>query len=145
MFTNSQFLRAALLGNRLRIPSNSRLKQACSENVQLPDVTYTAICARIRHEVKDPPIQHGTTAEVYSAYSSSRECQIESRKTEETRLYRQNSVLKSTKECSLTKALDESDPTCPLCNQAPQDLQHWLPSDRETEIFLVRTREDWIA
>ena len=94
---------------------------------------------------KDPPTKHERTAEVYSAYSSSRECQIESRKTEETRLYRQNSVLKSTKECSLTKALDESDPTCPLCNQAPQDLQHWLPSDRETEIFLVRTREDWIA
>ena len=65
-----------ILGNEI---ADSVAKQACSENAQLPGVTYTSICARIRHMVKDPPIQHERTAEVYSAYSSSRECQIRSR------------------------------------------------------------------
>ena len=55
-------------------------KQACSEKAQLPDVIYTSIFSRIRHMVKDPPIRHKRTAEVYSAYSSSREYQIRSRK-----------------------------------------------------------------
>ena len=43
-----------------------------------PGVTFT--CARIRHLVKDPSIQHERAADVYSAYSSSRECQIGNRK-----------------------------------------------------------------
>ena len=59
-----------VLGNEI---ADSVAKQAYSENAQLPGVTYTSICARIRHMVIDTPIQHERTAEVYSAYSSSRE------------------------------------------------------------------------
>ena len=56
-----------ILGNEIAVPV---VKQACSENAQLLGVTYTSICARIRNIVKNPPIQHERTAEVYSAYSS---------------------------------------------------------------------------
>ena len=66
-----------ILGNEL---ADSVAKQACSENAQLPIVTYTSICAEIRQVVKDPPIQHKKTVEVYSPHSSHRECRIVSRK-----------------------------------------------------------------
>ena len=46
-----------LLGNEM---ADYVAKQACSEKAQLPGVT---ICARIRHTLKDPPIQHERTAE----------------------------------------------------------------------------------
>ena len=65
-----------ILGNEM---ADYVAKQECSENA-LPGVTYTSICARIRHMVKDPPIQHEGTAEVYSAYSSSRECKLRIRR-----------------------------------------------------------------
>ena len=42
--------------------ADSVAKQACSENAQLPVVTYTSICAHIRDMMKDPPIQHERTA-----------------------------------------------------------------------------------
>ena len=51
--------------------------------------------------VKNSPIQHEKTAEVYRAYNSSRECHI---RAEETTHYWQNSVLESTKDYALTKA-----------------------------------------
>ena len=59
--------------------AESVAKQVCSENAELPGVTYTSICARIIQMVKDPPGQHERTAEVYSAYRSSREYKILSR------------------------------------------------------------------
>ena len=100
VFTDSQFLCAALLGKstgldslrfkikglrrQIKFPGHSDIlvnemadyvtKQACTENAQLPGLTYTPICARIRHIVKHPPTQHERTAEFYSTYSSSREC-----------------------------------------------------------------------
>ena len=64
-----------ILGNEM---TYSVAKQACSENAQLPGLTYTSICARVRHMVKHPPKQHERTSEVYSTYSSSRECHIQS-------------------------------------------------------------------
>ena len=65
------------LGNEME---DSVVKQVCSENGELPGVTNTSICARIRHMIKNPHIQHERTAEVYSAYSSSKKCQIQSRR-----------------------------------------------------------------
>ena len=53
-----------ILGNEF---ADSVVKQACSENAQLLGVTYTFKCARIRHVVKDPPIQHERMSEIYSA------------------------------------------------------------------------------
>ena len=62
------------------IPENSNIlpkemtdfvaKRVCSKNGQILSVTYISICARIKQMVKDPPIQHERTAEVYSTYSS---------------------------------------------------------------------------
>ena len=42
-----------MLGNEI---ADSAAKQACSEDAQLPGVTYIYICAQIRNMVKDPPI-----------------------------------------------------------------------------------------
>ena len=88
-----------ILGNEI---ADYVAKKVFSENAQLPGVTYTSICARVRHMVKDSPIQHERTVEVYSAHSSPLEnARYEA---EATKLYRQNSVLESTKDCALTKA-----------------------------------------
>ena len=85
-------------------------KQACSENMQRSNVTYTATCVRIRHMVKNPPIQNDMImAEIYSAYSSSREGQIENRRDQ---ILLVNSVLRKYKGLRAYKSLlDGSDPT----------------------------------
>ena len=103
-----------ILGNEI---ANYVAKQACSENSQLPGVTYTSICARIRHIVKYPPIKHERTAEVYSTYSSSRECQIRSRSDQTVLAKLRTGKYKGLH--AYKSLLDEPDPTCPLSNQEP--------------------------
>ena len=81
--------------------------------------------------VKYSPMQHERTTEVYSAYSYSRDCQIRSR-TDQTLLAK----LRTGKYKGLRaykSLLDGSDPTCPLCNQEPQDIQHRLQRCQATE------------
>ena len=104
--------------------AESVAKQVCSENAELPGVTYTSICARIIQMVKDPPGQHERTAEVYSAYRSSRERQIRSKRDQNLLAKLRTGKYKGLRAYKIL--LDGSDPTCPLCNQEPQDLQHWL-------------------
>ena len=67
--------------------------------------------------VKAQPIQHETTAVVYSTYSLSRKCQK----------YEIEILAKlRTEKCIGLRAYkslsDGPDLTCPLCNQEPQDL-----------------------
>ena len=81
--------------------------------------------------IKDPPIKHERTAEVYSAYSSSRECQIRIRRDQTLQAKLCTGKYKGLRACK--SLLDGSDPTCPLCNQEPQDLQHWLQRCQATE------------
>ena len=109
--------------------TDSATKQERSENAQLPGVTYTSICARIRHMIKDP--QHERTAKVYSAYSSPRECQIRSRR-DQTLLAKLRTVMYKGLR-AYKSLLYGSDPTYPLCNQEPQDLQYWLQRCQATE------------
>ena len=104
--------------------ADSVVKQACSENAQLPGVTYTSICARIRHVIKHPPTQHEITAEAYSAYSSSREFQIQNRRYQTLLAKLCTGKYKGLRPYKIL--LDGCETTCPLCNQEPQDLQHWL-------------------
>ena len=89
------------------------------------------IWARIRHMIKDPHIQHVKTAEVYSAYSSSRECQIRSRSDQTLLAKLRTGKYKGLR--AYKSLLDGSDPTCPLCNQEPQDIQHRLQRCQATE------------
>ena len=85
--------------------TDSVAKEVCSKNVQLTGVNYTFIWARIRYMVKDPHIQHERTAKIYSAYSSSREYQIGSR--------RDQNLLKKHRTGKYKKLLDGS-PHMPL-------------------------------
>ena len=102
-------------------------KHACSENLQLLGVTYTYICPRIRHVVKDPPIQHERTAKVCNAYNSSRECQIGSRRDQtllakvRTGKYKELCAYKSLLDISLQSGAARS-----------SAMVTEMPSDRET-------------
>ena len=118
-------------------------KQTCSKNVQLPDVVSTAIYARTRHVVDNPPIQHERTAEVFSAYSSSRECQIWSRRDQT--LLAKHLTGKYKGLLAYKSLLDGPGSTSPLCNQEPQDLQHRLNRFQTTEKlrFNLLGKESW--
>ena len=100
-----------ILGNEI---ADSVAKQASSENTQLLGITYTNICTRIKHMVKDPPTQHERMAEVYSAYSSSRECQIGRRRYQNLLLKLNTGTYKGLH--AYKSLLDGSDPTCLICN-----------------------------
>ena len=74
--------------------------------------------------VKDSLIQHERTAEVYSACSSSREFQMESRKDQTLLAKLLTEKYKGLRAYKIL--LDGSDPTSPLYYHEPQDLRHLL-------------------
>ena len=132
--------RSDILGNEM---ADYVAKQACSENSQLPGVTYTFICARIIHMVKNPLIEHERTAEIYRAYSSSTECQIRSRRNQ-TRLaklrtgkYKGLHLLED-----LTLHAPSAIRICKIFNTDCRDAERQRTWDL---IFSVRTQEGWIA
>ena len=81
--------------------ADSVAKQACSENTHLSGVTYTSICERIKHVVKDPHIQYEKKPLRFIARTAPPE--NTRYEAEETRIYWQNSLLESTNDYALTK------------------------------------------
>ena len=81
--------------------------------------------ARIKANRKSFGETHARTTEVYSEYSHQKEMEVSSRN--------QQSLLAKLRSGHTTlfaayrHRLDETkDPTCPLCQDGPQDLAHWM-------------------
>ena len=96
-----------------------------------------------KNMVKDPPIQHERTAEVYSAYSSSRECQIRSRRDQTLLTKLHTGKFKGLRAYKIF--LDRSDLTCPSAIRSRKIFNTGC-TDTERQrnwnlIFSVRTQE----
>ena len=101
MVTNgcvTKFLHSEILRNEI---ANSFAKQVCSENAKLPGVTYTSICARIKHVVKDHLSNMKERLRCITRTAPTENSRYEAKYTI---IYRKNFVLESTKGYALTKA-----------------------------------------
>ena len=118
------------------IPGNELADTAAKSATSLEGtgrgVSFSSACATIRHALRDPPIAHQRSAEVYSALSSVKEKEIQSR-ADQTLLAKIRSG-KFTGLRAYKHLLDPGiDPTCNLCGEEPQDLEHWLQRCPATE------------
>ena len=162
VFTDSQSLCVALLGSstaldelRLRIsrvrarlviqwipghsniPGNELADSAAKAATLAPGrgggVTYTSICSAIKAAVKDPPIQHLRTKEVYAAYSRERESGVHNR-SDQSLLAKLRSGHWTGLRAYRARVDRVSDPNCHLCGEGvPQTLEHWFQECPATE------------
>ena len=118
------------------IPGNEMADSAAKSATQLMGqgrgVSFSSACATIKHALRDPPISHQRSAEVYSALNPVRERMLTSR-ADQTLLAKIRSG-KFTGLRAYKHLLDpDCDPTCNLCGEEPQDLEHWLQRCPATE------------
>ena len=112
------------------IPGNELAEKAANEAAELKNRRYAPIWfhsarARIKANRKSFGNTHARTAKVYAEYSNKKEMEVSSRN--------QQSLLAKIRSGHTTlfaayrNRVDETkDPTCPLCQDAPQDLEHWM-------------------
>ena len=109
-------------GNEL---ADAAAKSATSIGGPTPGVTYSSACARIRATFTDGPILHDRTRAVYCSISPRTEARITAR-SEQSLLAK----LRSGHFLGLRhyrNIVDKvTDPTCDLCRESPQTLEHWL-------------------
>ena len=154
IFTDSQSICTALLGtspalddlrskiNNLRahiiiqwIPGHSNIpgneladlaaKSASTIQGENPGISYASICALIKEKSKDPPISHPIIKAVYSGISHKTECCVTSREDQSLLAKLRSGHFMGLR--SYRHRVDgTTDPTCDLCQESPQTLEHWL-------------------
>ena len=100
---------------------------------------FHSVKARIKAKRKDPPPQHQRTRDVYAKYSEKEELKVKNRKGQSllAKIRSGHTVLFA----AYRHWVDETqDPTCPLCQEAPQDLEHWMTAcegtrEKRMELF----------
>ena len=88
-------------------------------------ISYGSACSRVKVLTKDPPITNERIREVYGALSQERESRVRSR-SDQTLLARLRTGHFIGLRAYKHRIDDTTDPTCNLCNEESQDLEHWL-------------------
>ena len=111
------------------MPGNELADQAAKDASLLDDsstpVTFKSVCAQINQLTKDPPPEHDLPRRVYAKLSQSKEGLVKTRRDQ---------VLLAKIRSGRTPLFREvkaewdktTDPSCPLCNNGPHNLEHWL-------------------
>ena len=112
------------------IPGNDMADEVAKEATEIRDAPHTSTWfhstrARLRSLWKDMPSSHERTRKVYSAYSKSKEEEVLSR-SDQTLLAKLRTGHTVLFKEYLNKIDETKDPTCPLCQQAPHSLTHWM-------------------
>ena len=118
------------------IPGND-LADSCAKlagslpGKHLQSISYGSVCTQIKACIKDPEIVHTRTREVYQSLSLERESQVMTR-SDQSLLAKLRSGHFTGLRAYQNRIDGSTDPTCPLCKEEPQDLQHWLTGCPET-------------
>ena len=100
-------------------------KSASTIQGENPGISYASICALIKEKSKDPPISHPIIKAVYSGISHKTECCVTSREDQSLLAKLRSGHFMGLR--SYRHRVDGiTDPTCDLCQESPQTLEHWL-------------------
>ena len=126
------------------IPGNEIADAKAKEAAGFPGegrpTSYKSACATVNRLIKDPPVAHDRTREVYSAYSLEKEKQITSRK-DQVLLARVRSGKYLGFDEYRAKVKHDVEPNCKRCSELTNEndnLEHWLkcPGTLEARIRL---------
>ena len=116
------------------IPGNEMADKHAKAATKIPpslenpgsEVTFGGAKSCIRAEIKDPPCTHEIVSATYSNISHKRDRELIKSRRDAVLLAQLRSG-KCVKLANYKNLLDPSIPaTCPLCEEADQDLKHWL-------------------
>ena len=91
-----------------------------------PPVSYGSSCTQINLCIKDPSCTHERTKEVYGALSKARDSQVKTRKDQSILAKLRSGHYVGLRAYQYRIQSGVPDPTCPLCGEDDQDLEHWL-------------------
>ncbi len=100
-------------------------KSATTIQGENPGISYASICTLIKENTKDPPISHPIIKAVYSSISRKREERVTSRE-DQSLLGKLRSGHFMGLRYYRHRVDGTTDPTCDLCQESPQTLEHWL-------------------
>ena len=112
---------------RGNVLADTAAKSATSLPTPPKAVTYASACAAIRGATRDPLPSHPRTRAVYAHYSRDREACVLSR-ADQSLLAKLRSGHYMGLRAHRARVDGVSDPTCNLCGQTNQTLEHWLGS-----------------
>ena len=112
------------------IPGNDMADETAKQAAELEDhphapIWFHSVRARIKSDRRSFGNDHARSLKVYSAYSHQKEMLVASR-NEQSLLAKIRSGHTILFAAFRNRIDDTKDPTCPLCNDAPQDLEHWM-------------------
>ncbi|XP_042882932.1 uncharacterized protein LOC122259980 [Penaeus japonicus] len=118
--------------SHVNIPGNEIVDTAAKEAASLDSIqeeqepiSFAAVKAHIRREIRDPPIAHERTAQTYKGYTTDKDKEIRSRADQVVLARLRSGHHKNLR--AYQHRIDESvDPTCPHCPDKDHTLQHWL-------------------
>ena len=112
-----------IAGNEL---ADQAAKEAAEQDGRFSAISYKSICAKIKQVTKDPPPTHDCTKKVYAALSQSKERMISCRRDQVLLAKLRSGETPLFNEVKATFDGGTTDPTCPLCQVGPHNLEHWL-------------------
>ena len=107
-------------------------KKASLSKGESQPVSFSSACAHIRQVTKDPPPEHARIRAVYEQLSRPRENLIGNRQ-DQTLLAQLRSGHSIALQAHRHRIGLADSPICPLCNEEPQDLEHWVSRCPATE------------
>ena len=111
-----------IVGNEL---ADQAAKQATLLESAAQPISYNSICTQINMMTRDPPIAHERSREVYGSISAKKEREITSR-ADQTLLAKVRSGHTTLFLEYRARMEPDLDTTCPLCQDSPHNLVHWM-------------------
>ena len=118
--------------------ADAAAKSAAKTDGPVHPISFNSACTLIRKIIKDPPNTHPRTHKVYSALSRDRERLINSRE-DQSLLAKLRSGHYVGLRAYKNRIDPSTSPTCNLCGEEDQDLEHWLvrcPATAKERLFL---------
>ena len=100
-------------------------KQATSLQEEARPISFKSAKAAVKQRIRDPAIAHKRTAEVYSAYSATKEATITKRQ-QQVLLARIRSGKSLLFNEYRAKIKNDVDPKCDKCDHDTHNLEHWI-------------------
>ncbi len=89
-------------------------------------ISYASARSLIRRTFTDPPPTNPKTVEVYGGFSWSKDCMATSNRADAVLLARLRAGFTPLLKAYANLLDPSADPLCPLCEEEPQTIEHWL-------------------